>query len=181
VRDALGYAEEYKERRRRRQAARLALALAAALVVSVASWAIWSLQQKPRNVEIARQGPAVSPGSGKEQGKAPEIAHHEAVTIDLPPRRRGNDIAAAKIILSRGRLLLEIRLPNGSPEGKYKFRIVNDSGKVLKTVEATGRTEDRVTRLKFALETSDLSPGDYIFSVLEPDLDEWLDYPLTVK
>jgi hypothetical protein len=181
VRDALGYAEEYKELRRRRRAAQLALAFAAALVVSVTSWAIWSLQQKPRNVEIAREGPAVSPGTGKEQGKAPEIASYETATIVLPARRRGSDAAVPKIVLSRGRLLLEIRLPNGSPEGKYKFRIVNDSGKVLKTVEATGRTENGVTRFKVALETSDLSPGDYTFSVLEPDLDEWVDYPLTVK
>ena len=189
VRDALGYAEEYKEVRKRRRTSRAALMLAAAVVVAVGSWAVWSLQQKPTNLEIARQGPTdQSPkppgdaGRGKQQDKGPAIAQYETVTIQLPSRLRASTAAASQIILGRGRLLLEIRLSNGSPEGKYKFRIVDKSGKVRKTARGNGeRPRTDVTRLKVPLETSDLSPGDYTLSVLEPGLDEWVDYPLTVK
>jgi len=52
---------------------------------------------------------------------------------------------------------------------------------VEKSIEATANTENVVTRLKVALDTSDLSPGKYMLSVLEPHLDDWVDYPLTVK
>ena len=99
----------------------------------------------------------------------------------MPSRFRGSTVPGAPIVLGRRRLLLEIRLPIGSVEGKYKLRIVNKSGKVQKTAEATAITEDHLTRLKVPLNTSSLSPGDYKLSVLEPGLDEWSDYPVTVK
>ena len=176
VRDALEYAEEYKELRRRRRTNRAALALAAALVVSVASWAVWNLRQKPRDVETVREVP-----HDRSPVTPPEIPRYETVAIALPSSLRGSAVPRAPIVLSRGRLLLEIRLPIGSVEGKYKLRIVNKSGKVQKTVEATASTEDHLTRLKLPLDTSGLSPGDYRLSVLEPGLDEWADYPLKVK
>lgn len=188
VRDALGYAEEYKELKRRRRAARAALAIAAALVIAVVSWAVWRHQQDQRNVEIAGEvprdrspGTTSSTGSGKQQDKAPEIAQYERVTIELSSRLRGSTVTPPQIILSRGRLLLEIRMSNGSPEGKYKFRIVDKLEKVQKALEATASTEDHFTRLRVPLDISDLSPGDYTFSVLEPGLDEWVYYPLNVK
>jgi hypothetical protein len=186
VRDALGYAEEYKEVRKRRRTSRAALLLAAAVVVAVGSWAVWRLQQKPRNVEITSElpldrSPQATTGGGKQQDRGPEIARYETVTIELPSRLRGSTVALPQIILSRGRLLLEIRMSNGSPEGKYKFRIVDKLEKVQKTLEATASTEDHFTRLKVPLDISNLSPGDYTFSVLEPGLDEWVHYPLIVK
>jgi hypothetical protein len=46
---------------------------------------------------------------------------------------------------------------------------------------STARTVDGITGLKIALDTSNVSPGDYKLSVLEPSLDEWADYPLTLK
>src|SRR5206468_679283 len=113
--------------------------------------------------------------------REPEITQYEPVSIELPSRLRGGVVAKARIVLIRGRLLLAIRLPNGSAAGRYRVRIVNKSGKVEKHIEATASTENGVTRLKVSLETSDLSPGGYMLSVLEPDLDEWVDYPLTVK
>jgi hypothetical protein len=189
VRDALGYAEEYKEQRRKRRTSRALFALVAGVVVSVGFWAVWSLQQKQRNPEIAEEvGPARLPGSPatisgdrKKEDRAPEIAQYETVTIELPLRRRGNGAAASPITLKRGRLLLEIRLSNGSPEGNYKLRIVDKSGKTQKMVEATARTEEQVTRLKVELDTSGLSPGDYLLTVLEPDLHEWIDHTLRIE
>ena len=184
VRDTLGYVEEYKEFRRRRFAA---LALAAGLVLAVSFWSVWRVQEKPESVETppdvrpGSPGAAVATGGGKQQDRAPEIAQYEAVTIELPSRFRGSAVPGAPIVLSRGRLLLEIRLPIGSVEGKYKLRIVNKSGKVQKAAETTASTEDHVTRLKVSLDTSSLSPGNYTLKVLEPGLDEWSDYPLKVK
>jgi len=43
VRDALAYAEEYKENRKRRRAAHLRIALVIAVVLSAALWAVWRL------------------------------------------------------------------------------------------------------------------------------------------
>jgi len=93
------------------------------------------------------------------------------VTIELPSKGRAGDVADRPIVLSRGRLLLEIRLTIGSADGKYNFLIVNKSKKVHKTAEATARTEDHVTRLKVALDTSGLFPGDYTLGVMEQGLD----------
>ena len=99
----------------------------------------------------------------------------------MPSKGRAGDVADRPIVLSRGRLLLEIRLPIGSADGKYNFLIVNKSKKVHKTAEATARTEDHVTRLKVALDTSGLSLEITSSACLEPGLNEWSDYPLKVK
>ena len=156
-------------------------------MLAVSIWSVWRVQQKPESAEAppdvrpGSPGAAVATGGGKQQDRAPEIAQYEAVTIELPSRWRGRPVTEPPIALTRGPLLLEIRLPIGSVEGKYKLRIVNKSDKVLKTVEATASTENHVTRLKVALDTSGLSPGDYKLSILEPGLDEWSDYRLSVK
>jgi hypothetical protein len=186
VRDALGYAEEYKDLRKKIRAAGVLMVITIVLAVAMSSWTFWILQHKARKVEIAREVPAdpvtpVRTGAGKQQDREPEITLYEPVSIELPPRLRGGVAARPSILLIRGRLLLEIRLPNGGAAGKYKLRIVNKSGKVEKSVEATASTQNGVTRLKVALDTSDLSPGAYMLSVLEPDLDEWIEYSFKVK
>jgi len=157
------------------------------LAVAMSSWTFLILQHKARKVEIASEVPPdrspvtpVATSAGKQQDREPEVTQYEPVRIELPPRLRGGVVAKPPIVLIRGRLLLEIRLPNGSAAGKYKLRIVNKSGKVEKSIEATVSTENGVDRLKVALDTSDLSPGNYMLSVLEPGLDEWVDYPLKV-
>src|SRR3989442_10813082 len=102
----------------------------------MASWTFWILQHKARKVEIAREvSPDQSPvtpvttSAGKRHDREREITQYEPVIIELPPRLRGSVGAKPPIALTRGRLLLEIRLPNGSAAGKYKLRIVNKSGK----------------------------------------------------
>ncbi len=114
----------------------------------VASWAVWTLRQKPRNVEIAGGGPAARPGHRCRQDRGPEIPQYETVTIDMPSKGRARDVAERPIVLRRGRLLPAFRLPIGSAEGKYKFHIVDKSGKVQNTVEPTATTEEHVTRLR---------------------------------
>ena len=188
VRDALGYAEEYKDLRKKIRAAGVLLVITIVLAVAMSSWTFWILQHKARKVEIAREVPPdqspltpVAKGAGKQQDREPEITQYEPVSIELPPRLRGGVVARPPIVLIRGRLLLEIRLPNANAAGRYKLRIVHKSGKVEKSIEATSSAENGFTRLKVALDTSDLSPGEYMLSVLETDLDVWVDYPLTVK
>ena len=188
VRDALGYAEEYKDLRKKIRAAGVLMVITVVLAVAMSSWTFWILQQKARKVEIAREVPPdqspltpVAKGAGKQQDREPEITQYEPVSIELPPRLRGGVVARPQIVLIRGRLLLEIRLPNANAAGRYKLRIVHKSGKVEKSIEATSSAENGFTRLKVALDTSDLSPGEYMLSVLETDLDVWGDYPLTVK
>jgi hypothetical protein len=184
VRDALGYGEQYKAERRKRRNSVIAFSLAAALAVTFATWVIWQLQHQPRNEEIVGDAPPIhSPTPSVTTGaeKPPEIAQYEAVTIELPPRWRGGTASEPPLILPRGRLLLEIRLPPGSPEGMYKLRILDRAGKVRKSAESNARSISNVPHIRIAFDISVLSPGDYSLSVLEPGLDEWFDYELKLR
>ena len=114
VRDALGYAEEYKDLRKKIRAAGVLMVITIVLAVSMASWTFWILQHKASKVEIAREVPpdlspvmAVSKGAGKQQDREPEITQYEPVSIELPSRLRGGVVAKARIVLIRGRLLLD--------------------------------------------------------------------------
>jgi hypothetical protein len=168
VRDALGYAEEYRESRRRSRRIQLVLAVAAAVVfIAVGLWTMW---RQPKQ-EIAGAPPQIP--------AAPLVA---TVRIELPSRWRGSSsLEQRPIVLNRTRMQLEIYLPIGSSEGAYRFRILDKSGSVKKTIEATARTENGTTSLKSTLDLSDLSAGDYLLSVLEPRVDEWAEYPINVK
>ena len=187
VRDALGYAEEYKEITKRRRAVSLAFALVAALVLSVALWAIWRAQSHEppvaKSPAIPNQ-PSLTPliaeaGARKDnQSVSPNLT---PVTIDLRLSWRGAANSQRPIILPRGHLQLEIRLPIGSPEGAYKLRISDASGKVRHTAESPTRSVDGNAWLQVALHTSVLSPGNYKLELLEPEMDEWVDYLLIVR
>jgi hypothetical protein len=187
VRDALSYAEEYKERGRRHRKARLAMAIAAAAVISVALLAIWRMQPKQEmvakspDVPIQSSANPVVADAGNHENKQPEIAQFKPVVIEIPSRWRGTANSENPITLPRARLQLEVRLPIGSSDGKYALRIVDKSGKVQKMMEKTARTVNGITSLKFPLNTSNLSHGDYKLSILEPGVDEWVDYQIAVK
>ena len=66
--------------------------------------------------------------------------------------------------------------PIGSPEGEYQLRLIDESGNVQKTGEGIARIVNGITGLKFTLDTSNLFPGDFVLSILEPGMDEWNDY-----
>ena len=186
VQDALVYAEEYSHERKKRRTRLAAAGIAAAVVLSVAVWQFGWLHPKP---EIAERSPAVTPPSPAEPAVAdasnqpiPEPApRFESVTIELPTSWRGAAGTEQPLVIPRGRLQLEVRLPIGSPEGTYKLRISESAGKVRKTWKELPAPNNGITSIKVALDTSSLFPGKYTLSLLEPGLDEWSDYPVTVK
>jgi hypothetical protein len=183
VRDALGYGEQYKAERRKRRNSVIAFSLAAALMVTFATWVIWRFQSHPRSDEIVREVPSVRPPAPSPTGaeKQPDIARYEAATLVLPARWRGSTATEPPLVLSRGLLLLEIRLPLGSPEGNYKFQILDRSGTIRTTAEAAASIREHVTGVRIPLDTSDVSPGDYTLKILEPGLDEWFAYALKLR
>ncbi len=187
VQDAIVYAELYKGTRKRRHTAFLVLGLVAAVVLSVGIWAMWHLQATQETAGNARSLPIpTSSGSatrdaGNRPETPPQVAQLEPVVIQLPPRLRGPSHPTRPIVLKRGNLQLEIRLPIGSPKGTYKLRILNKSGKVQKSVEATANSVGAITTLNLAVDTTPFSPGDYTLSILQPGVDEWSDYPFTVR
>ena len=189
MRDSLAYAEEYKEQVRKRRSNRIVLAAtAAALLLAVALWAAWHFQA--RNSDLERAGkvptpPTKSPAvkSGEDQQKKHLRSNeYQAASIELPARWRDNPRAELpNFVLSRGKLLLTVRLPVGSPDGKYAVRVLDRSKKVLLTAQASGRTESGTTSFKLPLDTSALSAGNYTLSVLEPGMDVWIHYGLVIR
>jgi hypothetical protein len=186
TREALRYVEEYKKAKKRSHF-RIAMAAAAAVMLSVALWAIWQTQPKQ---EMAAKIPAVPAqnstnpivaDAGNHREEPLQITKFEPVTIELPTIWRGPANTEKPIILPRKRMQLEIRLPIGSPDGNYKIRIVERFGTVRKSAEGTARTINGTTSIKFMLDSSGLPQGNYRLSILEPGLDEWADYPISMK
>jgi hypothetical protein len=189
ARDTLMYAELYKCDRGRRRVRFAALGVAAAVVLSIGVWQFWRTQ--PRQ-EFAAKPPAVSAhlpveaivaDAGKPEIKqpAPPALRFEDVTIEVPSTWRGPVGDEHPIILPRGHLRLEVRLPLGSPDGDYRLRILDASKTARMTLRGTARTTGGITRFKATIDTSHLSPGKYKLSVLQPHLDEWFEYLLEVK
>ncbi len=185
VQDTLVYAEEYRHKAKKRRDAFIAMGLAAAILLSVGLWALMGIREKPVAVEIPRSVPAppANPAPVIEAhppAKMPEIAQLELVTIELPMRMRGAGGSEKSIILPSGHLQLDVRLPLGSPEGKYKIRILNKAGNTLISAESASKFDKGFSRLSLPFDTSVLIPGTYILSILQPDLDEWINYSLMV-
>jgi hypothetical protein len=190
VRDALGYAEEYKEKKRRLQKTRWFLGIAAAAMLCIGLFAIWRTQSKQEMIAKSPTAPIQTPANpiiadagtnSANREKPVQIARLEPVVIELPSRWRGAAETERPIIIPRGRLQLEIRLPIGSPEGKYKLRIIDESGKIRSTGSGAANTDNGSTSLKLPLDSSSLLPGSYKLSLLEPDLDEWSDYSFRIE
>jgi len=157
------------------------------MVVAVVLWAAWQFRSQNGDAEHAGKvstPPSQSPvtkESGDQRKKAPEVNEFQVATIELPVRWRSNAGAELpKLVLSRGKLLVRVGLPIGSPHGKYSFRIVHKS-KTVVTAHGVARTETGATSLKLPLDTSDLAAGSYTLSVLEPGLDEWIEYSVLVR
>lgn len=186
TRDTLGYVEEYRKVSKRRHTVSLAIALAATIALAVAVWAIWqSRQQEPPTIvkssmDATQPQPAPLLAHTGDLNKNPEITKVQRLVIDLPMTWRGTAATVRPIILPRGHLQLEIRLPIGSPAGAYKVCIYNPSG-VQKSFKKNALTSSGVISLSIDLDSSAMSPGEYTFSVWEPDTEEGTEYHLIVK
>jgi hypothetical protein len=188
VRDHMAFVEEYKEKKKRnQQIKRSLLGLAAVLVISLAIWAFWRTQPEP---ELAVQPPEpkhqesanpAAPDTSDRENIPPQIAQLESVTIEIPAKLRGSSASGHPIVLSRGKLDAEFRMPIGSPEGMYKLRILDDSGKVWAAFEKRAAKVNGVTGFRLPLDTSALRSGDYKLRIQESGIDVWTDYELTVK
>lgn len=188
VRDHVAFVEEYQEKKKRnQQIKRSLLGLVAVLVIAVAIWAIWRPRPKqeiavqPSEPKQQESGNPVALDTGNHRNNPPQIAQLESVTIDIPAKLRGSAETGNPIVLNRGKLNAEFRMPIGSPEGKYKLRILDDSGKALLAVERTASKVNGITSFKSPLDTSNLSPSEYRLSIQEPDDVGWNDHPLIIK
>ena len=187
VRDALRYADEYKQQKRSRRQARMVMAIAASIVLAIAIWILWRMQPKRVITQQSPEAPVQMPthppvaDAGAQPGDLPDVAQFIALTIKLPSRWRSAAGPEAVITLPRSRLQLDVRLPVGSSDGDYKCRITDKAGKVLKRAEGNAQTVNGVTSLKFRLDTSDMPQGNYQLGILEPGFNEWAGYALTVE
>jgi hypothetical protein len=188
VRDHMAFVEEYKEtKKRNQQIKRTLLGLVAVLVISLAIWAVWRTRPKqelavqPPEPKHQESGNLVAPDTSNHKINPPQIAQLESVTIEIPPKLRGSAETENPIVLNRGKLNVEFRMPLGSPEGRYKLRILDNSGKTLSTVERTASKVNGITSFRSPLDTSNLPPGDYKLSIQDPGYVEWTDYPLVIK
>ena len=186
--EVLGYREDYSERRHKsRQRILLTLGMTF-LVASVALLTDWYLGLKPPEAApampvqpVALPSPvaAVEKQPPKEERETPSL---RMTSIQLPPwRKDGTRGERAKVTLPRGRLMLWLRLPEESAEGKYILRIVDSNLRPLVTAIGTAIMANDMPQLRFAVDTSLLSANDYRLSVLRPGLGGWTDYQLEIE
>jgi hypothetical protein len=187
VGDAMRYVDEYRQQKRRHRHVRIAMAIAASILLAVALWVIWRIQPKPEMAVKSPEAPVQMPANpvvadaGVQTNTPPEIAPFTPLTINLPLRWRAAADPVTPITLPRSRLQLDLHLPVGSSDGRYKCRIADKSGKTLKIAEGIARAVKGVTSLKLQLDTSNLPKGDYSLDILEPGFDEWTEYSLEVE
>jgi hypothetical protein len=186
-RDTLRFVEEYKKERKQRRK-RLAYAIAASILIAVGLWSFWQFRPKQEIVEKPVVSPEPVPvvplvaDNSTQRTKPSEITKYEPALIELPIKYRG----AARnpeqpMVIKRGHLLLEVRLPLGSPEGKYKLRILDKSEQVRNTAEGIAPPVNGITSFKVAIDTSKLPPVNYKLGILEPGLDKWADYTIVIR
>ena len=164
------------------------MGLAASVLLSISIWQFDRLLPKEKVAAKSPILPARPPAesvvanAGNRQNGQPLLARFQAVAIELPTSWRGAVRNENEIVLPRGLLQLEVRLPIASSEGKYKLRISDAAGKVRTTIQGIARTgSGAVTSLEVPLDTSVFPSGQYTLGVLEPGLDEWIEYSIRVK
>lgn len=181
-RDTLSFVEEYKKLRKQRRI-RMVYALAASILIAVGIWSFWQFRPKQEIAEKPVVSPQPAPAiplvadNSIQKAKPPQIAQYEQALIELPIKYRGSvGTPEQPMVIKRGRLQLEVRLPLGSPEGKYRLRILDRAEQVRNTAEGNVRLVNGITSFKVNIDSSNLSPGNYKLSILEPGLDVWSEY-----
>ena len=147
---------------------RLAYAAAAVLVLGIAgSW-----------FALRRAADADRLGRPTTQTAA------QSARLDLRPlavtRSEEQRVAAAPLVVPRGRVNATILLPVGSSPGEYDVRILDADLRARATAKGSAEIRNYITTLEAVIDASALEPGDYQLT-LRRDGSEWQMFPLRVR
>ena len=147
---------------------RLAYAAAAVLVLAVAgSW--FALRRAGDADRIAQPTNPTTPQSAR---------------LDLRPlavtRSEEQRVAAAPLVVPRGRVNATILLPVGSSPGEYDVRILDADLRARATARGSAEIRNYITTLEAVIDVSALETGDYQLT-LRRDGSEWQMFPLRVR
>ena len=147
---------------------RLAYAAAAVLVLGIAgSW--FALRRAGDADRIAQPTTQTAPQSAR---------------LDLRPlavtRSEEQKVAAAPLVVPRGRVNATILLPVGSSPGEYDVRILDADLRARATAKGSAEIRNYITTLEAVIDVSALEAGDYQLT-LRRDGGEWQMFPLRVR
>ena len=147
---------------------RLAYAAAAVLVLGIAgSW--FALRRAGDTDRLARPTTQTAPQSAR---------------LDLRPlavtRSEEQRVAAAPLVVPRGRVNATILLPVGSSPGEYDVRILDADLRARATAKGSAEIRNYITTLETVIDVSALEAGDYQLT-LRRDGSEWQMFPLRVR
>lgn len=147
---------------------RLAYAAAAVLVLGIAgSW--FALRRAGDVDRIAQPVTHTAPQSAR---------------LDLRPlavtRSEEQRVAAAPLVVPRGRVNATILLPVGSSPGEYDVRILDADLRARATAKGSAEIRNYITTLEAVIDVSALEAGDYQLT-LRRDGSEWQMFPLRVR
>ena len=147
---------------------RLAYAAAAVLVLGIAgSW--FALRRAGDVDRIAQPTNPTAPQSAR---------------LDLRPlavtRSEEQRVAAAPLVVPRGRVNATILLPVGSSPGEYDVRILDADLRARATAKGSAEIRNYITTLEAVIDVSALEAGDYQLT-LRRDGSEWQMFPLRVR
>ena len=147
---------------------RLAYAAAAVLVLGIAgSW--FALRRAGDADRIAQPTTQTAPQSAR---------------LDLRPlavtRSEEQRVAAAPLVVPRGRVSATILLPVGSSPGEYDVRILDADLRPRATAKGSAEIRNYITTLEAVIDVSALEAGDYQLT-LRRDGSEWQMFPLRVR
>ena len=114
---------------------------------------------------LSNDQPSTSTNNQAQQSplrKSRQLIARNNVEIDLEmhnPRRSPEDTSSSSVTLRRMHNRLTLKLPAGSPKGKYQVSLADPFGHYLKTVE--GNSPDGL-RLRVDLNLSAVKPGNYL-------------------
>jgi len=147
---------------------RMAYAAAAILVLAIAgSW--FALRRAGDADRIAQPATQTAPQSAR---------------LDLRPlavtRSEEQRVAAAPLVVPRGRVNATILLPVGSSPGEYDVRILDADLRARATARGSAEIRNYITTLEAVIDVSALEAGDYQLA-LRRDGGEWQMFPLRVR
>ena len=147
---------------------RLAYAAAAVLVLGIAgSW--FALRRAAEADRVAEPKTQTAPQSAR---------------LDLRPlavtRSEEQRVAAAPLVVPRGRVNATILLPVGSSPGEYDVRILDADLRARATARGSAEIRNYITTLEAVIDVSALETGDYQLT-LRRDGSEWQMFPLRVR